>query len=109
MMNRKELITSREFWVAQIHLNLWNLNGSIEKDSDKWEQMAEKIVDERFYKLITETKNFMLPEFENKLEEEACLVSESVADVVIISKLNDEETARKLIREQFIVINRQDI
>ncbi len=53
-MTRQELITSREFWVAQIHISLWNLNGRVEKDSDKWEQMAEKIVDERFLNLITE-------------------------------------------------------
>jgi hypothetical protein len=51
----------------------------------------------------------MLPEFENQLEKEATLIGEAVADVIIIARLNDEETARKLIREQFVIINRQDV
>ncbi len=53
-MDRKELVTSREFWVAQIHLRLFIINGRIEEDSDKWERMAEEIVDECFLKLIKE-------------------------------------------------------
>lgn len=48
-------------------------------------------------------------EFSDSLEKEAGLISEAVADVVNISSLNDEMTARKLIAEQFIVINKQDL
>ena len=57
MESRKELITSREYWVALIHINLWNINGSVEADSDKWEAMAEKVVDETFMNVINELSN----------------------------------------------------
>lgn len=51
----------------------------------------------------------LLPDFEKKLEDEATLITEAVADVVIIGKGNDEQTAREIIRKQFVVINRQDL
>lgn len=51
----------------------------------------------------------LLPEFENNLEIEATLITEAVADVILIARLNDNETARAEIRRQFVVINRQDI
>jgi hypothetical protein len=54
MLGREELIRSREFWVGLVYLNLWNANGSIEKDSDKWEAAADKVVDELFMKIIEE-------------------------------------------------------
>ena len=62
MESRKELITSREYWVALIHINLWNINGSVEADSDKWELVAEKTVDENFMNVINElSKNKDMP------------------------------------------------
>lgn len=51
---RTDLICSREYWVALIHINLWNANGSIEEDSDKYEEMAEKVVNEMFMNNIME-------------------------------------------------------
>lgn len=53
-MERIELITSREYWVGIIHLRLWTVNGSIERDSERWEKMAEIVVDEYFMKSIKE-------------------------------------------------------
>lgn len=53
-MTRHELITSREHWVVKIHLTLWALHGNIEEDSDKWEELAEKIVDDDFMESIKE-------------------------------------------------------
>jgi hypothetical protein len=58
--------------------------------------------------MLEENVADVLSEFENKLEEEATLISEAVQDVITISKMNDEESARELIRKQFVVINRQD-
>lgn len=54
MLKRSELIITREYWVARLHTDLWNIHGCIENDSDKWEQMAEKLVDESFMNTITE-------------------------------------------------------
>ena len=47
--------------------------------------------------------------FEKKLEKDNGLITEAISDIVIISKLNDEESARELIKKQFLVINRQDM
>lgn len=55
---RLALITSRECWVVQIHMRLWELNGRVEKDSDKWERFAEKMVDEEFMKYIREIVSY---------------------------------------------------
>lgn len=54
MMTREELIKSREWWVALIHSQLWTINGCIEEDSDKWEAMAEKVVNDYFMDRIKE-------------------------------------------------------
>jgi hypothetical protein len=51
----------------------------------------------------------MLPKLEKQLEEQATLISEAISDIITIASLNNEETAIKLIREQFLVINREDI
>ena len=51
----------------------------------------------------------LIPEFEKNLEIEAELITESVADVIIIARLNREDVARELIRKQFVVIGRQYI
>jgi len=56
-MTRKELIISREYWVGIIHLRLWQINGLVESDSDKWEAMAEQIVDDEFMKRVKELNN----------------------------------------------------
>ena len=37
------------------------------------------------------------------------LYDEAICDVVAISKLNDEEVAKNLIKEQFLIIDKQDI
>ena len=51
----------------------------------------------------------VLSELENKLEEEATLISEAVGDIITIATMNDEKSAKELIRKQFVVIDRQDI
>ena len=51
-----------------------------------------------------------LLELTDGLEEEASLITEAVGDVITIARLNtDEGVAEKLIREQFVVIDRQDL
>ena len=47
--------------------------------------------------------------FENKLEDEAGLISEAIHDVMLIVSLNDEKTAFELIKSQFVIINKQDL
>lgn len=50
-----------------------------------------------------------LPKFEKQLEDEAKLITEAVSDVITIATLNDYDAAMKLIKGQFLVIDRQDI
>lgn len=45
---------------------------------------------------------------EKHLEDEHGLVSEAIGDIITIARLNDWEAARRLISEQYVVINRQD-
>lgn len=51
---RKGLLTSREYWVALISVNLWTINGCKEKNNTKYEKIAEKIVDDDFMNRIYE-------------------------------------------------------
>jgi hypothetical protein len=53
-MTRQELISSREYWSTMLALNLWRYNGSIDDDSEKWEKMADAIVDDSFMKAMEE-------------------------------------------------------
>ena len=48
-------------------------------------------------------------ELEDSLEKDYQLITEAISDVIFIAKNNDEEIAIKLIKEQFLVIDRQDI
>lgn len=49
---REDLILSPECWKVTIAHRLWMLNG--QRKFNKWEKLAEKIVDRRFMELITE-------------------------------------------------------
>jgi hypothetical protein len=48
-------------------------------------------------------------EFENKLENEATLITEAISDVITIARQNSYEDAFELIKKQFLVIDRQDL
>ena len=50
-----------------------------------------------------------IEDLEKEFEDEATLITEAISDIITISKLNDEESATKLIRKQFVVIYRQDL
>lgn len=105
--------TAEEIFNKHIDFNKkhGNRNYSKTKIINAMEEYAEQQV-KNFNRLPNRSNlpvKAMLPEFENQLEQEATLISEAVADVIIIARLNDEETARKLIRKQFVVINRQDV
>lgn len=56
-MNRKDLISSREYWVETISNNLWNANGSMESEADRWNDMAQKVVTNHFMSVIDELSN----------------------------------------------------
>ena len=49
-----------------------------------------------------------LTKVEQQLEDDCGLISEAINDVVVISKMNEEESAKQIIANQFVVINRRD-
>ena len=51
----------------------------------------------------------MLSEFEQQLEKKATLISEAIGDVIAIANMSDEKNAFELIKNQFVVIDRQDL
>jgi len=53
-MDRKQLLTSREYWIGIISVTLWNIHGCVEKDSPKYDKMAKKIVNDDFMSRIYE-------------------------------------------------------
>jgi uncharacterized protein (UPF0335 family) len=50
-----------------------------------------------------------IEKLEEDLEKEATLITEAINDVISIANMNDYDTAIKLIRSQFVVINRIDL
>ncbi len=47
--------------------------------------------------------------YEKELENEFKVITEAIGDVVSISKMNDYDSAVELIRNQFLIIDRQDL
>ena len=47
--------------------------------------------------------------FEDKLEKDYQLITEAIGDIIYIARNNSYEDAMKLIRTQFVVIDRQDL
>lgn len=54
-MERKELITSREYWVALLHAELYRVHNYSKED--ECEKMAEDIVSDYFMNIINELSN----------------------------------------------------
>lgn len=52
-MDRKELISSREYWIEMISSKLWN-NTELKYNSPKCDRVASDIVDKNFMKIIKE-------------------------------------------------------
>lgn len=68
-MDRKELLLSREYWETRIFLTLWEINGRIEIDSDKWEEIGKKVVDKGFMDAIEEVSGFVNEELRKDKED----------------------------------------
>ncbi len=83
---------------------LTGLDNIIKEDREELQYIQNKELN-----ICKVTAKPILIEFEKQLEEEATLITEAIADVMIISNLNDEETAKKILRKQFVIINRQDL
>ena len=70
---------------------------------------------EEFYKYgeslgikINDLQRLMLLAKASQLEDEAGLITEAINDVIVISKLNEEDIAFELIKNQFLIFNKQD-
>lgn len=70
---------------------------------------------EEFYKYgeslgikINDLQRLMLLAKASQLEDEAELITEATNDVIVISKLNEDDIAFELIKNQFLIFNKQD-
>lgn len=52
MKTRKELLASKGYWRAKLHIALWSHFGR--KKSNKWEKVANQIVDDAFMETVHE-------------------------------------------------------
>ena len=57
---------------------------------------------------INDLQRLMLLAKASILEDEAGLITEATNDVIVISKLNKEDIASEIIKNQFLIFNKQD-
>ena len=57
---------------------------------------------------INDLQRLMLLAKASILEDEAGLITEATNDVIVISKMNEEDIAFELIKNQFLIFNKQD-
>jgi hypothetical protein len=57
---------------------------------------------------INDLQRLMLLAKASMLEDEAGLITEATNDVIVISKMNEEDIAFELIKNQFLIFNKQD-
>jgi hypothetical protein len=57
---------------------------------------------------INDLQRLMLLAKSSQLEDEAKLITEATNDVIVISKLNEDDIAFELIKNQFLIFNKQD-
>ncbi len=57
---------------------------------------------------INDLQRLMLLAKASILEDEAGLITEATNDVVVISRMNEEDIASEIIKNQFLIFNKQD-
>ena len=57
---------------------------------------------------INDLQRLMLLAKASQLEDEAKLITEATNDVIVISRMNEEDIASEIVKNQFLIFNKQD-
>ncbi len=87
-------------------ITIFSKRGDIDKNEERriiFTETYQRALDENC-DIFTQIK-----EFEINLEKETGLITEAVNDIIVISRLNEEELVFDIVNSQFLVISRQDL